>query len=102
MIYLRELRQTELPPVAVLPLGEGIQLLVDADILGAAYGQGERVALLEPLDVNGAVDANAGEDVGKLWEASQKTSTVLVDVLLARLEVPFAAVAARAAGNCQT
>ena len=57
---------------------------------------------MAPLDVDGAVDANAGVDIGKLRDASQETATVLVDVLLARLEIPFAVANAGAAGERQT
>ena len=57
---------------------------------------------MAPLDVDGAVDANAGVDIGELRDASQETATVLVDVLLTRLEVPLAVANAGAAGERQT
>jgi hypothetical protein len=64
--YLSKLRHAEVPPVAGLSLGDRLQLLVDVDVLRAADGEGEGVGVVAPLDVDGAVDADAGVDIGEL------------------------------------
>jgi hypothetical protein len=66
LIYLSKLGHAEMSPVAGLSLGDRLQLLVDVDILRAADGEGEGVGVVAPLDVDGAVDADAGVDIGEL------------------------------------
>jgi hypothetical protein len=89
--YLGEFRQAEFPPVGGLGWGNRLELLVHPDVPGVLDGQVEAVSfVLGALNVDGAVDANSGVDIGQFGNAGEETAAVAVDVLLASLPVPFA------------